>query len=358
MTISLQYTAIVPRVDRTGPCNVAVDLCEQAAAAGYTVLLLYLSGSVVRDDVTKFETRRFRWTDVWRLKGVIHTHCLRPDVLGTLFTVRRNCFVLTTLHNYFLVDIGFDHPAWQTRLSYEVWSRCIARFGARVAISKAMARYYRRLMPSSVFDVAYNFRGERRIPDGAVPPDVRAFVDENRASGRVVMAFVGTLSKRKNVVRLAEKVAATERMALVMCGTGPLAGEVAVIANRNDGRILLAGYLPCPAAVVGQCDLLVLPSFAEGLPLVVIESLMHARPALMSNIAVHRELQRLGAGRTFDHRRFSNLEAEAMRLVEEAAHAPAAVREVYRTHFAPEPGFRRYVEIVDQRFAAKPCASK
>ena len=90
-----------------------MDLCRQAAAHGAYVRLLCLAGGIERDDVGGLhEVRRLRWSDPLYLDGIVHTHCLRPDLVGSLFKLRGRCFVVTTLHNYFLIDLSFDHERW------------------------------------------------------------------------------------------------------------------------------------------------------------------------------------------------------------------------------------------------------
>jgi glycosyltransferase involved in cell wall biosynthesis len=320
-----------------------VELCRAATSAGAQVRLLYLSGEVERDDVRDLgEVRRLRLRDLLTLRGVIHTHCLRPDLLGAILATRQSCRVVTTLHNYFLIDVSFDHTPWKTRLAYWVWARCIARVHARVTLSHAMRRYYRRLLPRCNFDVAYNFRRDT----GSAPQvdcETRAFVDREHEAGRVVLAFVGSISRRKNVIPLARAVARSSGLALLVCGGGPLASDLRTVCADLSSHVRWIGVTAHPAAFLSASDFLVLPSFAEGLPLVVIEALMAGRPTLMSNIAVHRELARLGAGMTFDHRTFSDLEQKAAAL--EAKGKESAVnasRQLYELEFSVDAGFARY----------------
>lgn len=349
MTTSRRYTLIVPRVDRTGPCNVAVDLARAAAAAGWSVQLLYLSGTPSRDvGDAAIPVRRVRIADLFSLRGVVHTHCLRPDLLGALLRLNRRCLVLTTLHNYFLFDLAFDHSRWKVRLAWWIWSRAIARLHHRVCISQAMRRYYRRLLPGSTFDLAYNFR---TASVGAPPPlsaTLKDWVSRQRSRGRIRITYVGSLSPRKNLLPLVRAVAAAPELALVLCGEGPLrpALEAAIAEHDAADRVVLAGQVARPDGVLAQVDMLVLPSLAEGLPLVVIEAASMGVPSLMSNICVHRELAALGLGTTFERHGFGRFREAAHRL---AAQSSPAARErlvaLWRQRFSPEPGFAAYERL-------------
>lgn len=350
MTTSRRYTLITPRADRTGPSNVAVDIGRAAAAAGWQVCLLYLSGSPSRDDLGSFaEVRRWRLRDLWSLDGVVHTHCLRPDLVGWLFSWNRRCSVMTTLHNHFLFDLGFDHSRWKVRLAWSLWSLALRRFDHRVCISATMRRYYRRLLPNLQFDLAYNFRAALPARATEPAPQIAKWLQAQRAARRIVLAYVGSLSERKNVAALLDAIASMPEIALVLCGKGPQAGLLQARATQPDlsERVLFTGQVADPQAVIIRSDLLVLPSRAEGLPLVVLEAAHAGRPALMSNIAVHRELAAFGLGATFDRHRFGDFRTKAHALSGEPAQPPnPALVSLWQQRFSSGPGFQQYARLI------------
>ncbi len=351
MTISRRYTLIVPRLDRTGPSNVAVDIGRAAAARGWSVALYYLSGTPTRDDLQSFdEVRRFRFSDIFRLQGVVHTHCLRPDLVGWLITWNSRCEVLTTLHNYFQIDLGFDHARWKVRFSWGLWSRAISRMQHRVCISRAMLRYYKRLLPEQKFEVAYNFRHAGAGADVQAPEELAQWLETQSAAGRVRLVYVGGLNPRKNLLSLVEAIAAAPDLSLVLCGQGPHRQALMdLVSYRNmEDRVHFAGQVLHPEAIVERCDLLVLPSFAEGLPLAAIEALRSGRKCLLSNIAVHRELAAMGAGQTFDHRRFTDFRDRAVAMAHSStAEARQQTLELWRRQFSATAGFARYEAILN-----------
>lgn len=122
MAHSRSYTLIVPRADRTGPTNVAVDIGSAAAAQGWRVTLLYLSGQPSRDDLDAIhEVRKFRFADVFRTRGVVHSHGLRPDLAAWLFTWNRRCVVASTLHGHFPGHLAFDYSPCKVKIAWWVW---------------------------------------------------------------------------------------------------------------------------------------------------------------------------------------------------------------------------------------------
>ncbi|MGM9484159.1 glycosyltransferase family 4 protein [Roseateles sp. NT4] len=334
-----QYTLITPRLDATGPNNVAAELARAALDRGWQVRWLYLSHGPGRDDLAGLaEVRRFRLSDLWRLRGLVHTHCLRPDLLGGLLAGSSRRTVITTAHNNFLADLRHGYARWKVGLSWSLWRRAVARMDRRFSVSRASQRHYARLAPELHFDVAYNFRAP--VAAAALPSPIATWLARQRAAGRTVLAYVGTLSTLKNVSAMLPSLAADPALALVLCGDGPLRATLEAAATELGDRVLLAGHVPQPGPMLEQVDALVLPSLTEGLPLVVVEALRAGCPSLLSNIAVHRELAALGAGLTFDHRRLTDFHAQLRALLARATpEHRAGLKRLWENRFSPAVGF-------------------
>jgi glycosyltransferase involved in cell wall biosynthesis len=349
MTQTRSYTLIVPRVDRTGPTNVAVDIGSAAAEQGWQVTLLYLSGQPSRDDLGAIhEVRRFRLADVFRTRGVVHSHGLRPDLVAWLFTWSPRCVVASTLHGHFPSHLAFDYSPCKVKLAWWVWSSALARFNHRVCISQTMVRHYRRQLPELTFDLAYNFRADGSHDLARPCTEVLEWIERQRAAGRIVLLFAGSLSARKNVFALVQAVLRLPDVALLICGEGGERERIMGLlrAEDNGGRCQLAGHVTNLRALLRMVDALVLPSHAEGLPLVVLEAAREGVPSLMSNVAVHRELARLGFGATFDRHTFSDLGRQASALASDRS-SVADVRRVqlWKSAFSPQEGFAQYQQL-------------
>lgn len=343
------YTLIVPALDRTAPVSVAVDIGTAAHQAGWRVRFLFLTEVIARDDLGfAFEVRQFQYSDFWRLHGVVHTHCLRPDLLGLILTWNRQVTLVTTLHNVFLVDLGFSKNRFLVQAAWQVWKRALRGFDRVICISEAMRRQYLRRLACQPLYVARNFRAApQEIP---ADPETIAWIENRRISGDIVLSFVGSLSRLKNILGLVTALKDAPSLSLIVCGQGALLGELEAIVRSYSlqGRVRFEGQVSSPTRVVRLTDVLVLPSYTEGFPLVVLEAASVGVPALMSNIAVHRELAGLGFGQTFDHRCFSDLvqKAQALRL---STPAPsAALISLWSNDFTPQAGFARYEKLISE----------
>lgn len=116
------------------------------------------------------------------------------------------------------------------------------------------------------------------------------------ASPRLV--FVGRLCAEKGLPVLVEAVAqhveAGGKCELVLIGDGPLRAEIEAIIDRRklQGAIQILGWKGSEEvrAEIERSRALILPSFAEGLPVVIMEAFALGRPVVTTQIAGIPEL--------------------------------------------------------------------
>lgn len=118
------------------------------------------------------------------------------------------------------------------------------------------------------------------------------------------LVAIGRLADQKGFALLIEAMALAAptlpALQLTLIGDGPLrpALDSAIAANGLQNRVTLTGWLT-EAGVrqhLAQSTALVLPSFAEGLPVVVMEAMASGRPVLATAIAGVPELVTQGCG--------------------------------------------------------------
>lgn len=120
---------------------------------------------------------------------------------------------------------------------------------------------------------------------------------ERKALGRHVV-FVGRLAPEKGLLVLLDAFAEVRRSRpdaqLTLIGDGPEREQIAakVAAMGLDDRVRFTGYLSQDdvAARLSQVDMLVLPSFAEGVPVVLMEAMASRLPVIATRIAGVAEL--------------------------------------------------------------------
>lgn len=131
------------------------------------------------------------------------------------------------------------------------------------------------------------------LPDGAAARAGWGFPD-----GAVVVGTVGQLIARKRVDDLIHALAMITRqhrqldLRLVVVGEGRESVPLQALAQRLGiaDRVRFTGFDPQPLRLVAGLDIFALCSAAEGLPRVILEAMLLARPVIASNIVGSREL--------------------------------------------------------------------
>jgi glycosyltransferase involved in cell wall biosynthesis len=211
-----------------------------------------------------------------------------------------------------------------------------------------MVRFYKRKYKKLRFDLAYNFRPCHYFSSQLVDPACTFWIKNQRSNRRILLLYAGSLSPRKNVGRLVDSVMCSVNLSLLICGDGPELFTLSkkVESSHSPDRVFFAGNVPDIKPFLSQCDILVLPSHAEGLPLVVLEAASMGIPCLLSNLAVHRELVSLGFGMIFNRYSFEDLETEAHSLMYDRTPESDARRvALWRSQFSPKIGFARYERL-------------
>lgn len=140
-------------------------------------------------------------------------------------------------------------------------------------------------------------------------------------SGRVV-AWIGSLSSEKRPLDAVRVAAALSDTTLVVAGEGPLLDEMRRAGDEvAPGRVRLLGSIADPERLLAASDALLLTSATEGMPGVVIESLMRHVPVVATDVGAVRSMLAGAADRAI--RDVGDIEglAESLRSVMEAPEA-------------------------------------
>ena len=113
--------------------------------------------------------------------------------------------------------------------------------------------------------------------DSARPPS---------ASARPIVLTVARLDPQKNLSDLIRAAAQVPEARFLVAGEGPMrsALESEIRAHALDGRVELLGFRSDVAELLRACDLFVLPSLFEGLPLSVLEAMAAGKPVIASRV--------------------------------------------------------------------------
>lgn len=208
---------------------------------------------------------------------LIHAHFAHPEgTLGLLLRRRWKKPLVVTLHG----DDANTYPDQSPRYR-KYYERVLAQADLILAVSdgirqKAQARTQRPVLTHRV---------GLRLPPMQEKPDKRALRSQlGLPQDRFVLLFVGTLVEYKGVLELSDALRQLddEGVLAVFIGDGPLRDGLG--GTSRTQRILLGQQ---PNAVVRRymaaADALILPSYREGLPTVVVEAGAVGLPVIASN---------------------------------------------------------------------------
>ncbi len=340
----MKYNILVPTLENSGPNNLALEIAKQAQFQGYDVEILFLGeGRNSSPDVELFTCTKFDLFSSTKLRGILHTHGLRPDIVGAFVRIINNKVTsVTTIHNHFFDDLKYLHNLLVVRLAFIIWAFALKFLDFRFCISESMRGYYKELLPNLEMELAYNFSSG--VSSEEVSCQTRSWISSMRKSDRVICLFAGSLIDRKNVVSLAKSFGSSRRLSLLICGDGPLRRDVEELANRNC-NIFLVGETKGIRNHLDLADVLVLPSFAEGFPMVVLEAASVGLVSFLSDIPVHREIQSLGLGCVVNFEAVESFEHEICDFVDDIdlrRERESSVLSTYDQVYSPESGFMRY----------------
>jgi glycosyltransferase involved in cell wall biosynthesis len=185
--------------------------------------------------------------------------------------------VVATAHLYTEVPAGI-----RTELSQRLAAVCINRYIA-VSNEVAMRLRARFRVPARKVQVIHNGIDPSRycrLPD----PRLRASLDAG--TGRPIALCVARLDRQKGHRHLVEAAAAVPDAVFVLAGEGEeraaLEGQVRALGLVDRFRFL--GHRADVPDLLAACDVLILPSLFEGLPLSVLEAMAAGKPVVATAV--------------------------------------------------------------------------
>lgn len=207
----------------------------------------------------------------------------KPDVVGWLAAQRVGVPIVSVAH-------GWTAATFKVRV-YEALDRFLLRWmDAVVCVSAGQAEKVRRagVPPERALVIRNGVRFRETIdPDATYRRLLHSFFPQ--APARVVGA-AGRLSPEKGFGQLVEAAALVARddadVGFIHFGEGPLREDLRrqIAARGLERRFILAGFRTDLEKFLPHFDLAVLPSFTEGLPVIVLEAFAAGVPVVATAV--------------------------------------------------------------------------
>lgn len=246
---------------------------DALAATGADVEVLDVAG---RDYVG--ERRRVAELLKRRDADVLHTHGYRPDLVDASVARRLDVATATTVH-------GFCGGGLRNRVYEWLQVRAFRRFDAVLAVSDKLR--------GEITDAGVEPGRVHAIRNAWEPSTVAMPREEARRrlglpSDVPVVAWVGRMSQEKAPDIMVQAAAKVRRPDVVfsMIGDGPerVACEEAASALGVDERIRWHGVVPDAGTVLRAFDAIVLTSWTEGTPMLLLEAMAAEVPIITTAV--------------------------------------------------------------------------
>lgn len=270
------------------------------------------------------EARRFR-------PDVVYAHFLFPaGAIAAAAARASRAGLVVTAHGQDVRNIG-------TLAGVAAGTRLALRRAHVVAVSDYLRRELVERLPE--------LDGRLEVIDCGV--DLERFRGGEASAARLQLGWegeppfflcLGTLTERKNVVRLADAFAELGRGSLALVGDGPLRGRL-----EGRERVRLVGSVPHGEVPewIAACDVLCQPSLVEPFGQALLEALASERPVLATRVGGPPEFVTPDVGVLVDPGSVTAL-AEGLRAAAELPSPNAAARAV-----AAEHDIRRQTERIE-----------
>jgi len=216
---------------------------------------------------------------------VLLCHGYKPDILGVLAARKISVPVVSVSH-------GWTAATFKVRVNETIDRLCLQGMDRVVCVSERQARRVRRAgVPARKIVVIHNAIDVSRYGtrDLAIREQLLSLFPTTQRP-RLLVGAAGRLSPEKGYAVLVDAAAKVLRdvpdVGFIHFGEGPLRAEITaqIAAHDLQDRFVLAGFRADLPQVYSSLDVFTLPSFTEGLPVVVLEALAASVPVVATAV--------------------------------------------------------------------------
>jgi glycosyltransferase involved in cell wall biosynthesis len=265
-----------------------------------SVLRIYKDNFTMKDSITFIETYsgKNRFEDILYFgSSIVKTFlvCLRnKEVIAHIHTASYGSYfrksILAKIFHLFRKKVIFHIHGAQFDLFIEKSSEAkkrdiintLNRCDKVIVLSQTWKNYFTKYIDQNRIEVLYN-------PAVTTKSAMQSRDKVKNRNDKVVIIFLGRLGQRKgayDLVNAVEKIR-NENFLLYMYGDGEVK-EISDIVQKKklEDKIILKGWLSHDRVdeVYKTSDILVLPSYAEGLPMSILEAISYGLPIVSTDV--------------------------------------------------------------------------
>jgi len=214
----------------------------------------------------------------------------QPDIVHTWLppSISAPALVAARIRNKVAV------ASYRNKKIFESWIR-LPEFFSTLFFANAIVSNNSPTQSSYLFRKLFYLKKNDVIPNAVDVPFEYIRKDVDSSPDVLNILFVGRITDQKNwqvLLRALAGIKNNNRWKLTVCGKGEDEEKFISLAQSLEvyGNINMLGYIKDVYPVMSQSDLLVLPSWYEGMPNVVLEAMTLGLPSVVSSIDAHTSL--------------------------------------------------------------------
>lgn len=286
----LKIAFILPSLANRGPILVARDLSAELDKLGHLCTVFYFDEHEAIDFAVPTQQITYRDRFDFQDFDVVHSHGLRPDrfVYKNRRAIKAVC--LSTMHNIIIEEYKTVHNYAYAWLIQQLWIQSLKRHDALVCLNREMKSYYRRFFSKKPITVVYNGRSIAEGPENIPSEDLEKIIQFKEQY--TILGSACLVTKRKGLQQVINALPSLTGYGFMLIGDGPELEQLKVQARQLNiaGRCLFLGTRPQAERYYPYFDFFVMASYAEGMPLSLLEAAAIGLPTLCSDIPVLREI--------------------------------------------------------------------
>lgn len=161
----------------------------------------------------------------------------------------------------------------------------LERTDLNIVLTSNWLNYFKNIAPAGRYSVSSNYVNIKSV----IPETVEEFFKQYPLfSNKFIILYIGSLSEEKgvedilNVIRNLRK---EKKILFVICGFGPLKGKVEKLENESSNFIFWGKISePQRSILYSISQIFILPSYYEGLPMVLLESMSYKNAIISTGV--------------------------------------------------------------------------
>jgi glycosyltransferase involved in cell wall biosynthesis len=285
----MKIAYILPALINRGPIKVVYELTKELKKE-HKVTIFYLKESakdkidfgVEVKKIGLFQTIEFDKFDI------VHSHGVLPDLYIKLHTKKiKMAKTVTTLHNVADEDFGYQYGFFKSKVMLRLWNYATSSHDKIVVLSNYAKRKYLKYWKNKNISIVHNGISTKYLLQDLNDKRVLGLKDRY-----ILLGCFGMISSVKGFEQVIRALVKLQNHALLIVGDGDDEQELKKLSKdlKVDDRVYFTGFKREVLSYMSLTDIVVVPSYSEGVPLVVLEAMRMKKEIIVSDIEIFDEL--------------------------------------------------------------------